>query len=98
MSKDKQHEKRLAVLLYPNIQRQIAELAKTHTLNQSEVIEVMLDIALAQNDLAERMKAKREAKAGARGSKTAILKSLSKLSAEQLEELAKMLPSKETTT
>ena len=98
MSDKQKHEKRLAVLLYPEVQRRIAELAKTYTLNQSEVIEVMLDVLATQPNIEELMTAKREAKVSTRTSKTALLKSLSKLSAEQLEELAKMLPTKESTS
>lgn len=88
------HEKRLAILLYPNVQRRIAELAKEHTLSQSDVVEVMLDNLLATPTHVEQLKAKREAKVSGRSSKTAILKSLSKLTADQLEELAKMVPAK----
>lgn len=95
MSDNKSHEKRLAVLLYPTVQRRIAELAKTYTLNQSEVIEVMLDILGAKpiDQVEALMKAKREAKVATRTSKTALLKSLSKLSADKLAELTKLAES-----
>lgn len=91
MSEDKKHDKRLAVLLYPQVQRKVAEVARAHTLNQSEVIEVAIDNLLLQPNLGQLMQAKRESKVAGRTSKTAILKSLSKLNAEQLEELAKMV-------
>lgn len=84
------HEKRLAILLYPNVQRRIAELAKEHTLSQSDVVEVMLDNLLANPGYAALLKIKRDAKVAGRSSKTALLKTLSKLSADKLEELAKL--------
>lgn len=94
MSEDTKPEKRLAILLYPQVQRRVAELAKTHTLSQSDVVEVMVDLLNAQPNLEELMQAKRESKVAGRSSKTAILKSLSKLSAEQLEELSRMVEKK----
>lgn len=96
MSENKKHEKRQAVLLYPSVQRQIAELARAHTLNQSEVIEVAISVlgSTPADEVERVMKAKREAKLAARTSKTALLKSLSKLSADKLAEISKLIESK----
>lgn len=94
MSDENKPEKRLAILLYPHVQRRVAELAKTYTLSQSDVVEVMIGVLNAQPNIEELMKIKREAKVSGRSSKTAILKSLSKLSAEQLEELSRMIEKK----
>jgi urate oxidase len=96
MSEKTKHDKRLAVLMYPAVQRRIAELARIHTLNQSEVIEVMLDVlnSLTAEHVEALMRAKRESKIATRTSKTALLKSLAKLTAAQLEELAKLAETK----
>lgn len=95
MSEENKPEKRLAILLYPQVQRRVAELAKTYTLSQSDVVEVMIEVLTAQPNLEALMQAKRESKVAGRSSKTAILKSLSKLSAEQLEELSRMVEKKD---
>lgn len=83
--------KRQPVMLDANIQGQIAEYAKAYKLSQSEVIEVALNLLGNSGKVDELLTAKREAKVSGRTSKTAILKSLSKLTAEQLEELAGMV-------
>ena len=85
------HDKRLAILLHPPVQRQVAALAKEHKLSQSEVVEVMIDAIKTVPDINERFTQKREAKVSGRTGKTAILKKLSKLSADELEALAAQL-------
>lgn len=89
------HEKRLAILLHPPIQREIAALAKEHKLSQSEIIEVMVEAIKDVPDMTERFTKRRESKVGGRSGKTAILKKLSKLSAEELEALAAQLKVKD---
>lgn len=82
------HDKRLAILLHPPVQKRVAAFAKDHKLSQSEVIEVFLELAESTPDLAERFTKKRDAKVSGRSGKTALLKKLSKLSAEELAALA----------
>jgi hypothetical protein len=84
--------KRQPVMLDADIQGRIAEYAKAYKLSQSDVIEVMEEMFSGSGRVDELLNAKREAKVSGRTSKTAILKNLSKLSAEQLEALTKMLP------
>lgn len=83
--------KRTAIVLDVTIQDRVAKLAKEHKINQGQVIEVMLDMLGDNPEFIQAMKDKREAKVGGRTSKTSILKKLSKLSAEELEELTKSL-------
>ena len=87
-------EKRIPVMLNPRIQRQIAEYADAFVLSQADVIEVMAEQFGQCGKVDELLNAKREAKVAGRTSKTAILKSLAKLSAEQLEELQRMAEKK----
>lgn len=86
-----EHDKRLAILLHPPVQRRVATYAKDNKLSQSEVVEVLLELADQTPDLAERFTKKREAKVSGRSGKTAILKKLSRLSAEELAALASQL-------
>ena len=86
-----EHEKRLAILLHPPVQRKVAGFAKEHKLPQSEVVEVLLELAEQTPDIAERFAKKREIKVSGRTGKTALLKKLSKLSAEDLAALAAQL-------
>lgn len=83
--------KRTAIVLDPSIQDRVADLAKDHKLNQGQVIEVMLDMLTGTPEFIAALKAKREEKVNSRTGKTAILKKLSKLSAEELEALAAQL-------
>jgi hypothetical protein len=87
--------KRTAIVLDPAIQDRVADLAKNHKLNQGQVIEVMLDMLTDKPDFIEALKSKREQKVSSRTGKTAILKKLSKLSADQLEALAAQLKDEE---
>ena len=83
--------KRTAIVLDASIQDRVAKLAKEHKINQGQVIDVMLDLLGDKPEFIEALKNKREEKVGGRTSKTAILKKLSKLSADELEELTKAL-------
>jgi len=86
-----QHEKRLAILLHPPVQQRVAVIAREHKLSQSEVIEVLVDLANTTPNIAELFATKRESKVNGRTGKTALLKKLSKLSAEDLAALAMQL-------
>lgn len=81
--------KRTAIVLDASIQDRVAKLAKEHKINQGQVIDVMLDLLADKPEFLEALKNKREEKVGGRTSKTALLKKLSKLSQDELEELAK---------
>lgn len=83
--------KRTAIVLEADIQEKVATIAKTHKLSQGVVIQTMIDMVGNTPEFEAALKAKREDKVSNRTGKTAILKKLSKLSAEELEELAKSL-------
>lgn len=83
--------KRTAIVLDTKIQDRVATLAKEHKINQGQVIDVMLDLLGDKPEFVEALKAKRDEKIGGRTSKTSLLKKLSKLSAEELEALAKTI-------
>lgn len=83
--------KRTAIVLEADIQEKVATLAKTHKLSQGQVIQTMLDMLVPNPEFEVNLKAKREEKVSGRTGKTAILKRLSKLSAEELEALANSL-------
>lgn len=83
--------KRTAIVLEADIQEKVATIAKTHKLSQGIVIQTMIDMVGNTPEFEAALKAKREDKVSNRTGKTAILKKLSKLSAEELEELAKSL-------
>lgn len=83
--------KRTAIVLDPAIQDRVAALSKEHKLNQGLVIEVMLDMLQDKPEFVQALKEKRESKVNSRTGKTAILKRLSKLTAEELEALAAKL-------
>ncbi len=86
-----QHEKRLAILLHPPVQQRVAVIAREHKLSQSEIIEVLVDLLEATPNAAELFAKKRESKVSGRTGKTALLKKLSKLSAEELAALTAQL-------
>jgi len=83
--------KRTAIVLEADIQEKVATIAKTYKLSQGIVIQTMIDMVGNTPEFDTALKAKREDKVSNRTGKTAILKKLSKLSAEELEELAKSL-------
>lgn len=83
--------KRTAIVLEADIQEKVATIAKTHKLSQGIVIQTMIDMVGNTPEFEAALKAKREDKVSNRTGKTAILKKLAKLSAEELEELAKSL-------
>jgi hypothetical protein len=83
--------KRTAIVLEADIQEKVATIAKTYKLSQGIVIQTMMDMVGNTSEFDTALKAKREDKVSNRTGKTAILKKLSKLSAEELEELAKSL-------
>lgn len=83
--------KRTAIVLEADIQEKVATIAKTYKLSQGIVIQTMMDMVGNTPEFETALKSKREDKVSNRTGKTAILKKLSKLSAEELEELAKSL-------
>jgi hypothetical protein len=83
--------KRTAIVLEADIQEKVAVIARHHKLSQGVVIQTMIDMVGDTPEFLERLKAKREDKVSNRTGKTAILKKLSKLSADELEALAAML-------
>lgn len=87
--------KRTAIVLEADIQEKVATIAKTYKLSQGIVIQTMMDMVGNTPEFDAALKAKREDKVSNRTGKTAILKKLSKLSAEELEELAKNLKAAE---
>lgn len=78
--------KRFAILVYPEVQQEFAKLAKQYKVSQSVVAKTLLDIVDRQK-LDDVLKIKYVEKMDNRTSKTALLKRLSGLSAEQLAEL-----------
>jgi hypothetical protein len=85
--------KRAAIVLEQDIQEKVATIAKTYKLSQGQVIQTMIDMVGTTPEFDAALKAKRTEKVSNRTGKTAILKRLSKLSAEELEALAKSLKS-----
>jgi hypothetical protein len=85
--------KRAAIVLELDIQEKVATIAKTYKLSQGQVIQTMIDMVGTTPEFDAALKAKRTEKVSNRTGKTAILKRLSKLSAEELEALAKSLKS-----
>jgi hypothetical protein len=83
--------KRTAIVLEADIQEKVATIAKTYKLSQGIVIQTMIDMVGDTPEFDTALKAKREDKVSNRTGKTAILKKLAKLSAEELEELTKSL-------
>lgn len=80
--------KRTAIVLEAEIQDKVATLAKTYKLSQGIVIQTMMDMLGDKPEFDAALKAKRIDKVSNRTGKTAILKKLAKLSAEELEALA----------
>lgn len=90
--------KRFAILVYPEVQQELAKLAKQYKVSQSIVAKTLLDLVDRQK-LDEVLKVKYVAKIEGRSSKTAILKRLAALNAEQLADLlAKSEQHKEVTS
>jgi len=83
--------KRTAIVLEADTQEKVAAIARAHTLSQGIVIQTMIDMVGDSPEFLAALKAKRQDKVSNRTGKTAILKKLSKLSAEELEALASML-------
>lgn len=83
--------KRTAIVLEADIQERVAVIAKEHKLTQGQVILTMLEMLTDKPEFIQALKAKREQKVNSRTGKTALLKKLSKLSAEELEALTKAL-------
>lgn len=84
-------QKRTAIVLDASIQEKVAVIARAHKLNQGVVIETMIDMVSDTPEFIAALQAKREDKVSNRTGKTAILKKLSKLSADELEALAAMI-------
>jgi hypothetical protein len=83
--------KRTAIVLDADIHEKVATIARDHKLPQGVVIQTMIDMVGDKPEFVARLKEKRDDKVSSRTGKTAILKKLSKLSAEELEALAAML-------
>lgn len=84
-------QKRTAIVLEADIQEKVATIARDNKLSQGIVIQTMMDMLGGTPEFAAALKVKREDKVNNRTGKTAILKKLSRLSAEELEVLAAML-------
>lgn len=84
-------QKRNAIVLDADIQEKVATIARDHKLSQGIVIQTMIDMVGDTPEFTAALKTKRENKVNNRTGKTAILKKLSRLSAEELEVLAAML-------
>ncbi len=84
-------QKRTAIVLDASIQEKVAVIARAHKLNQGVVIETMIDMVSDTPEFIAALQAKRDDKVSNRTGKTAILKKLSKLSADELEALAAMI-------
>lgn len=80
--------KRTAIVLEADIQDKVATIAKNYKLSQGQVIQTMIDMVGTTPEFDAALKAKRIDKVSNRTGKTAILKKLAKLSAEELEALA----------
>lgn len=87
--------KRNAIVLDGAIQERVARLARDAKLTQGVVINAMMDLLEGTPQFEDKLKELRESKLGSRTGKTAILKKLSKLSAEELEKLAASLEGEE---
>lgn len=83
--------KRNAIVLEGHIQEKVAKVAREHKLSQGQVVLTMLEMLEGKPEFEEALKAKRDTKVNSRTGKTAILKKLSKLTAEELEQLAASL-------
>ena len=83
---EKTAERRFSVIVNKDVQENIAKLAKEHKISQSDVI-----MTLYENSdlvaLKSKFEAKREVKVNSRGSKSAVLAKIGKLTPEQLEKL-----------
>lgn len=79
--------KRTAIVLEADIQEKVAKVARLHKLSQGVVIDTMLDMVGETPEFVQALQARRTEKVQNRTGKTALLKRLSKLSAEELETL-----------
>lgn len=80
--------KRTAIVLDIDVREKLAKVARAYKLNQGVVIDTMLDMLNGKPEFDAALKDRRAEKVENRTGKTAILKKLSKLSAEELEALA----------
>jgi len=85
---------RYAILTDKDTQARVATLSKDHKLNQGIVVSVMLDMLEGRQEFIDALAKRREERVSSRSGKTALLKKLSQLSAEELAELAKQLEKK----
>lgn len=87
--------KRNAIVLDGAIQERVAKIAREAKLTQGVVILAMMDLLEGTPEFDAKLKELRDTKVGGRTGKTALLKKLAKLSAEDLERLAASLESEE---
>ena len=83
--------KRAAIVLEAEIQERVAKMARLYKLSQGQIILTLLELCEGTERFEKAIQDRREAKTSSRVGKTAMLKQLSKLSAEQLDELMKSL-------
>jgi len=86
--------KRTAIVLDADIHERVAKVARTYKLSQGIVIDAALDMVGDTPEFDAALKARRTEKVESRTGKTALLKKLSKLSADELEALTANLPVK----
>lgn len=83
--------KRAAIVLEADIQDRVAKLARYHKLSQGHIILTMLELCEGKPEFEQAVQARREAKVSNKVGKTAMLKELAKLSADDLDALMKAL-------
>ena len=77
---------RFSIIVDKTVQEKVAAVAKEHKISQSEVIMTLYENADLEA-LKPKFDAKRETKVSTRGSKSALLARIGKLTPEQLEKL-----------
>lgn len=82
---------RFSIIVDKSVQEKVAAIAKEHKISQSEVIMTLYENADLEA-LKPKFEAKREVKVNTRGSKSALLARISKLSPEQMEKLLTAIP------
>lgn len=90
-STKKQVVPRFSIIVDKTVQEKVAAVAKEHKISQSEVIMTLYENADLEA-LKPKFDAKRETKVSTRGSKSALLARISKLSPEQMEKLLTAIP------
>lgn len=83
--------KRAAIVLETDIQERVAKLARQNKLSQGQIILTMLELCEGTPKFEEAIKNRQDAKNMNKRGKTAMLKELSKFSAEDLSALVEAL-------